>query len=115
MGMTNDKVTEGSRWLARTSGENEKRRRNRRRITRSSPRLHFRSFSTRNEHSDVIAVEQNLIEFRDPPSLGRVFIFGDVFDDHVDEVVEAQKSPDDLLVVLHDDPYSRTDTFIHQL
>lgn len=74
-----------------------------------------RSFATRNQHSNVIAVEQDLIELRDATAFGGLLELSDVFEDHVDEIVEAEKSSDDLFVVAHDYVNARADTLVDQL
>ena len=65
-------------------------------------------------HRDVVAVEEDLVELGDPPSLGRGLVLGDVLEHHVDEVVEAEEGAHDLLVVLHDDVDARADRLVHQ-
>ena len=49
--------------------------------------LHNNEFDA--HHCNVVSVEKDLIEFGDPPAFRRGLELGDVFQDHVDEVVEA--------------------------
>lgn len=73
------------------------------------------SFATRNQHRNVIAVKQDLIELRDAAAFGGLLELSNVFEDHVDEVVETEKCSDDLFVVSHDYVNARADTFVDQL
>lgn len=66
-------------------------------------------------HGDVVPVEEDLVELGDPPALRRGLVLGDVLENHVDEVVEAEEGPHDLLVVLHYDVNPRADRLVHQL
>ena len=41
-------------------------------------------------------------------------VLDDVLEDHVDVIVEASESADNLLVTFHDDPDSRADALVDQ-
>ena len=66
-------------------------------------------------HCDVVSVEQDLVQLCDPPPLRRGLELGDVLQDHVDEVVEAQEGPDQLLVVLHHDVDAGANGLVNKL
>ena len=71
--------------------------------------------SIRSHHCDVVSVEQDLVQLGDPPALRCGLELCDVLEDHVDEVVEAQQSPHQLLVVLHDDVDAGPDRLVNEL
>ena len=66
-------------------------------------------------HRDIVPVEQYLIQFCDSSSLRRRLKLWHVLEDHVHEVVETEKRPNDLLVVFHDDMHARADCFVDEL
>lgn len=63
----------------------------------------------------MIAVEQDLVELGNPPSLRGGLILGHILQHHVHEVIEAEQRPNDLLVALHDDVNAGADALVHQL
>lgn len=64
--------------------------------------------------TDVVAVQQNLIEFGDSLSFRRVLHLGDVFQQHVDEVIEAEQCSGHLFVVLHENVDAGADALINK-
>lgn len=70
--------------------------------------------STRHKHRNIVAIQQNLIKFRDAFALRRVLNLGDVLEQHVDKVIEAQQCSAHLLVVLHQDVNPRADAFVDE-
>ena len=66
-------------------------------------------------HGDVVAVEEDLIQFGYPPSLWCDFKFCHILQHHVDKVIKAQRRADNFFVGFHDDVNWRADTFVRQL
>ncbi|KAI7796570.1 U6 snRNA-associated Sm-like protein LSm5, partial [Triplophysa rosa] len=60
-------------------------------------------------HCDVVAIQQNLIQFRDPSSLWSDFTVTYGHSKLAGKPVESEQSSDDLLIILHDDVNPRTD------
>ena len=66
-------------------------------------------------HCYVVAVKQDLVKLCHPATLRSGLELGDVLKDHVNKVIEAQESSNNLFVVLHDDVNAGADSFVHQL
>jgi len=73
------------------------------------------SAASRDQHADVVPVQQRLVQFGRFLSLRRSLVFRYVFQDHIDEIIEPEQRSAELAVVLHDDPDLRTDTPIDKL
>lgn len=65
-------------------------------------------------HCDIVAIQQNSIEFCNSSAFRCSFTFCDIIEKHVYKIIEAQKRPDNFLVILHDDVNSRSNTLVHQ-
>lgn len=65
-------------------------------------------------HRYRVAIEQDLIQFRDPLAIRSVLVLGYIVQKHIDEVIKSQKGPHDLLIVLHDDVNPRADALVHE-
>lgn len=63
----------------------------------------------------MIAVQKDLVELGDSPSLGGGLVLRHVLQHHVHEVIEAEQCSDDLLVALHDDVDAGADALVYQL
>ena len=61
------------------------------------------AFAAWHKHGDVVAIEQDLVEFGDTATFARILELGHVLQDHVHKVVESQERAHDLLVIAHDD------------
>ena len=70
--------------------------------------------STRNQHGDVVPIQQNLVQLGDSPALTGHLVLGHVLQHHVDEVVKAEQSADHLLIILHYNVHSGADGFINK-
>lgn len=66
-------------------------------------------------HGNVVPVEQDLVELGDASPLRGGLVLGDVLEEHVDKVIEAQQCAHYLLVILHDDVDAGADALVHQL
>lgn len=73
------------------------------------------NIAARHQHCDCVAVQQDLIQFRDASAFWRVFVLGHILQQHVHKVIEAEQRSDDLLVVPQNDVNSRSDAFVHEL
>lgn len=67
----------------------------------------------KNDHSNVAAIEKNLIQFCDSTTFGGCLAFCYILQQHVDEIIETLQSSYNLLVVFHNDMYSRTDALVN--
>jgi len=63
-----------------------------------------RPTASRYQHTDVVPVQQRLVQLGRFLSLRRGLVFRHVLQDHIDEIIEAEQSSAELAVVLHDDP-----------
>lgn len=77
--------------------------------------LSFWTLTPRNQHSDVVSIQQNLIQFCHSSSLWGAFKFCDIFQHHIDIVIKTQQHSHNFFVILHNDVNARSNTFIHQL
>mmetsp|Transcript_10883 Transcript_10883/g.45692 ORF Transcript_10883/g.45692 Transcript_10883/m.45692 type:complete len:240 (-) Transcript_10883:37-756(-) len=79
-------------------------------------RLFLSGLTTRDQQSDVVAVEQDLVEFRDHLApLGGHLIFDHIIEHHVDVHVKPPERSHHLLVRFHYDPDARPHAPIHEL
>lgn len=68
-----------------------------------------------NNHRNVAAIEENLIQFRDSATLRRCLALRYVLQQHVYEIVKALQRSHNFLIIFHNNVYPRTDTLVNQL
>merc|ERR1719474_302710 len=74
----------------------------------------LRSLSTRHKHSDIVPIQQDLVQPGHPAALAGALVLHHIVQHHVDEVIEAKQGAHNLLVVLHDYVYPGADGLVHQ-
>lgn len=70
--------------------------------------------TSRDQHRDVVSVEEDLVEFGDSLAFRSVLDLCDVFQKHVDEIIESKERSSHLLVVLHEDVNARSDALVDE-
>ena len=70
--------------------------------------------ASRNQHGDVVPIQQDLVQLGHPPALAGHLVLRHVLQHHVDEVVKAEQSADHLLIILHYNVHSGADGFVNK-
>jgi len=78
-------------------------------------RWSFGASTSRNQHANIISVQQSLCQLRGFSALRCILIFCHIVQNHIDEIIETKELAGELTVALHDYPYSWANTSINQL